>query len=244
MSQESPQTNSTEEKDQDDTSPWVVILGGNIMLIVGQDEMEIQAGSEFLGHISPFFRAMFSSNMEEGQALRDNTGSNSVPIKLPVDDPEAVYFGLQALYGADPESFNIPARTIRDISIFADKYDMTTRFLPMATLWLAAAPLTMDLPDRQAGWDLLVASYWFGLAKPFYIMSQFLLGTNIPLLEYALGLEDQNLGLRLALAIEQVRLANVYRGDEIGLCLDCFRTARTCDVQRQPGCRYEGRHLW
>lgn len=233
------------------------------MLIVGQDEMEIQAGSGFLGHISPFFRAMFSSNMEEGQALRENTGPNPVPIKLPVDDPAAVYFGLQALYGANPESFRIPARTIRDISIFADKYDMTTRFLPMATLWLAAAPSTMDLSDRQAGWDLLIASYWFGLAKPFYTMSQFLLRTNISLLEYALELEDQNLGLRLArksslrhaylcpstnkttiVAIEQVRLANAYRGDEIGLCLDCFRTAQTCYVERQPGCRYEGRHLW
>ncbi|KAI6777169.1 hypothetical protein HG530_001114 [Fusarium avenaceum] len=244
MSQESPQTTSAEEKDLDDTSPWVVIPGGNIMLIVGQDEMEIQAGSEFLGHISPFFRAMFSSNMEEGQALRKNTGPNPVRIKLPVDDPAAVYFGLQALYGANPESFRIPARTIRDISIFADKYDMTTRFLPMASLWLAVAPSSMDLPDRQAGWDLLIASYWFGLAKPFYMMSQFLLRTNISLLEYALELEDQNLGLRLALAIEQVRLANAYRGDEIGLCLDCFRTAQTCYVQRQPECRYEGRHLW
>lgn len=233
------------------------------MLIVGQNEMEIQAGSDFLGHISPFFRAMFSSNMEEGQALRESTGPNAVPIKLPVDDPAAVYFGLQALYGANPESFRIPARTIRDISIFADKYDMTTRFLPMATLWLAAAPSTMDLSDRQAGWDLLIASYWFGLAKPFYMMSQFLLRTNMSLLEYALELEDQNLGLRLArksslrhaylcpgtnkttiVAIEQVRLANAYRGDEIGLCLDCFRTAQTCYVQRHPECRYGGRHLW
>ncbi|KAH6949965.1 hypothetical protein DER45DRAFT_619702 [Fusarium avenaceum] len=244
MSQESPQTTSAEEKNQDDTSPWVVIPGGNVILVVGQDEMEIQAGSEFLGHISPFFRAMFSSNMKEGQALRDNTGPNPVPIKLPVDNFTAVYFGLQALYGADPESFDIPSGTIRDISIFADKYNMTTRFLPMATLWLAAAPSTMGLSDRQAGWNLLIASYWFGLAKPFYMMSQFLLRTNISLLEYALELEDQNLGLRLALAIEQVRLANAYCGDEIGLCLDCFRTAQTCYVQRQPECRYEGRHLW
>ncbi|KAG5662099.1 hypothetical protein KAF25_004338, partial [Fusarium avenaceum] len=198
MSQESPRATSGQEKDQDDTTPSVVIPGGNIMLIVGQDEMEIQAGSEFLGHISPFFRAMFSSNMEEGQAIRENTGPNPVPIKLPVDDPAA----------------------------------------------LADAPSTMDLSDRQAGWDLLIASYWFGLAKPFYMMSQYLLRTNISLLEYALELEDQNLGLRLALAIEQVRLANAYRGDEIGLCLDCFRTAQTCYVQRQPECRYGGRHLW
>ncbi|KAM0247787.1 hypothetical protein ACHAP5_003795 [Fusarium lateritium] len=182
--------------------------------------------------------------MKEGQAIRNHTGPEPIPIKLPVDDPAAVYFGLQALYGADPESFDIPARTVRDISILADKYDMTTRFMPMATMWLAAMPLTMNLPDQQAGWDLLVASYWFGLAKPFYKTSQFLLRTNISLLKFALDLENQNLGLRLALAIEQVRLANAYRNDEIGLCYGCFLIARESYVERQPGCPYESRHLW
>ncbi|KAM0201831.1 hypothetical protein ACHAPA_010982 [Fusarium lateritium] len=197
MSEESAQTTSGEQS-QEDTIPRVVIPNGNVMLVVGRNEIEIQTGSEFLARISPFFKAMFSSSMEEGQALRNHTGPEPIPIKLPVDDPAAVYFGLQALYGADPESFDIPARTVRDISILADKYDMTTRFMPMATMWLAATPLTMDFPDRQAVWDLLVASYWFGLAKPFYKMSQFLLRTNISLLEFALDLEDQNLGLRLA----------------------------------------------
>ncbi|KAJ4257346.1 hypothetical protein NW762_008464 [Fusarium torreyae] len=231
-------------KDEIEVQPWKVVEDGNLILVVGDDEIKIQVASGFLKHISPVFKAMLNSTMSEGQALRERTGDEPVEIKLPADEPRAVLHALRAQYGTDPGSLNISPRTIRDVAMFVDKYDMVVRFKPIGMLWLEMPPTTMDPPDRQAGWDLLAAAYWLDLSKPFYIMSQYFIRTNVPLLQYALDFPDENLGLRLALAIEQIRLANAYRNEEVGVCLDCFAQAQTSFVEKLPGCRYSGRHLW
>ncbi|KAM0555806.1 hypothetical protein ACHAPJ_006203 [Fusarium lateritium] len=235
---------SPAENEEIEVQPWKVVEDGDIILIVGDDETKIQVSSGFLKHISPVFKAMLNSNMSEGQALRDRTGNEPVEIKLPSDIPSAVLHALRAQYGTDPGSQNISPRTIRDVAMFVDKYDMVVRFKPIGMLWLEMPPTTMDPPERQAGWDLLAAAYWLDLSKPFYIMSQYFIRTNVPLLQYALEFPDENLGLRLALAIEQIRLANAYRHEEVGVCLDCFTKAEASFVEKLPGCRYSGRHLW
>ncbi|KAF4968764.1 hypothetical protein FSARC_3893 [Fusarium sarcochroum] len=232
------------ENEENEAQPWKVIDEGDLILVVGADETKIQVSSGFLKHISPVFRAMFNSNMSEGRAIRDRTGNDPVEVYLPADQPRAVLHALRAQYGTDPDSLNISTRIIRDVAMFVDKYDMVARFKPIGMIWLEMPPTTMDPPDRQAGWDLLAAAYWLDLSKPFYIMSQYFIRTNLPLLEYAVGLPDENLGLRLALAIEQIRLANAYRHEEVGVCLDCFTQATTSFVEKLPGCRYSGRHLW
>ncbi|KAM0444068.1 hypothetical protein ACHAQK_002820 [Fusarium lateritium] len=232
------------EMNEDSNMPWTVGPGGDIILVVGTGKIRISTNALFIQHISPVFKAMLRANMQEGNAVRNATDGVPVEIALPDDDPHAVLYGLRVQYGNDGSTFDIAPRIIRDVAIFADKYDLVQRFKPISYMWLGATPKTMNPADRQAGWDKLVAAYYLDSSKGFYLMSEYLLRTNISLLEYALGLPDENLGLRLALAIEQVRLANAYRNDDIGLCLSCFVKAKTCFVEAQPGCRYPSRHLW
>ncbi|KAF5574461.1 hypothetical protein FPCIR_13569 [Fusarium pseudocircinatum] len=99
------------------------------------------------------------------------------------------------------------------------------------------------LPHLQAGFDRLVASYWFDHGEGLFIMTQFFARTDIPLLEFTLELGDEPLGLRLALAIEELRLTNAYRNESIGLCLDCFVATTKTFVAQQPGCWRTRRHL-
>ncbi|KAF4996176.1 hypothetical protein FGRMN_4668 [Fusarium graminum] len=192
----------------DDTKPWVVIPSGDLMLVVGNTKIKILVDTSFMGHISPVFKAMLKPGMGEGNAVQVATGTAPVEIALPEDSPEAVLYGLRAQYGNDPSTIVISPRTIRDVAVFADKYDLVQRFKAVSCLWLAAAPETMDMVDRRAGWDMLTASYYFDNENAFYLMSKFFIEAHVSLLEYALETPDENLGLRLALAIEQVRFAN------------------------------------
>jgi hypothetical protein len=149
-------------------------------------------------HISPVFERMLALPMLEGEAVRSFDGTDPVAIELPAEQPGAMIIALRALYGSDPECLTAEPRDIRDVSVLADKYDMVLRFRPMAAIWLGYPAVTTSQPDHQAGWDLLVAAYLFRMEEEFFAISQFFLRTDIPLLEYALGTPDENLGLRLA----------------------------------------------
>ncbi|KAM0343391.1 hypothetical protein ACHAPU_008571 [Fusarium lateritium] len=186
------------EQVKDDTKPWVVIPGGDLMLVVGNTKTKILVNTSFMGDISPVFKAMLKPGMMEGNAVQASTGAVPAEIALPEDSPEAVLYGLRVQYGNDPSTLSFPPRTIRDVATFANKYDLVQRFKAISCLWLEAAPETMDVVDKQAGWDLLIASYLLDNEKGFYRMSKFLISTHVSLLEYALGTPDENLGLRLA----------------------------------------------
>ncbi|KAF5986146.1 hypothetical protein FBULB1_2576 [Fusarium bulbicola] len=231
-----------EAEEVEDLGSWTVVPGGEVML-VGARKVQILVSASFLSHVSVMFEKMFSGGMKEGNSLTNRVDGQQARIELIDDNPEATYHALKILYGSDPGSFKLPPRTIRYVSIFADKADMVQRFKPICSLWLETAPGSVDKPSIQAGFDLLVASYWFDHGEGFFIMSQFFVRTDIPLLEFALELGDEPLGLRLALAIEELRLANAYRNETIGLCLDCFVAATKTLVAQQPGCRQTRRHL-
>ncbi|KAF5613255.1 uncharacterized protein FSUBG_985 [Fusarium subglutinans] len=237
------QVAAQEAEEVEDLGPWTVVPGGDVMLVVGARKVQILVSASFLSHVSVMFEKMFSGGMKEGNSLTNRVDGQQARIELIDDNPEATYHALKILYGSDPGSFKLPPRTIRDVSIFADKADMVQRFKPICSLWLETAPGSVDKPSLQAGFDLLVASYWFDHGEGFFIMSQFFVRTDIPLLEFALELGDEPLGLRLALAIEELRLANAYRNETIGLCLDCFVAATKNFVAQQPGCRRTRRHL-
>ncbi|KAG5781914.1 hypothetical protein H9Q73_004411 [Fusarium xylarioides] len=170
MSTTANQVAAQEAETTEDLGPWTVVPGGDVMLIIGAKKVQILVSASFLSHVSVMFEKMFSD-----------------------DNPEAIYHALKILYGSDPGSFKLPPRTIRDVSIFADKADMVRRLKPICSLWLETAPGSVDRPHLQVGFDLLVASYWFDHGEGFFIMSQLFVRTDIPLLEFALELGDEPL---------------------------------------------------
>ncbi|KAF5713595.1 hypothetical protein FMUND_7835 [Fusarium mundagurra] len=198
MSTTANQVTAQEAEATEDLKPWTVVPGGDVMLIVGAKKVQVQVSASFLSHVSVMFEKMLSGGMKEGNSLTNRVDGEQARIELTDDNPEAIYHALKILYGSDPGSFKLPPRIIRDVSIFADKADMVQRFKPICSLWLETAPGSVDRPHLQAGFDLLVASYWFDHGEGFFIMSQFFVRTDIPLLEFALELGDEPLGFRLA----------------------------------------------
>ncbi|KAF5600798.1 hypothetical protein FPANT_2027 [Fusarium pseudoanthophilum] len=221
-----------------------IIPDGDVVLLLGKSRTAVEITASFLKHISPVFERMLTLPMLEGEAVRSFDGTEPVAIELPAEQPGAMIIALRALYGSDPECLSAEPRDIRDVSVLADKYDMVARFRPVAAIWLGFPAATTTQPNHQAAWDLLVAAYLFRMDREFFQISQFFIRTDVPVLKYALETHDEHLGLKLGMAIECVRLANFTNHVDIGLCLDCFSTAKESFVERQPGCRFTTRHLW
>ncbi|KAH7158554.1 hypothetical protein DER46DRAFT_576723 [Fusarium sp. MPI-SDFR-AT-0072] len=142
----------------EDLGPWTVVPGGDVMLVVGAKKVQILASASFLSHVSAMFEKMFSGGMKEVNSLVNRVDGQPTRIELPDDNPEAVYHGIQILYGSNPGSFTLPP-------------EPSEIYLSFQTKQTCTGPGTVDKSDLQAGFDLLVASYWFDYGEGFFIMS-------------------------------------------------------------------------
>ncbi|RSL69674.1 hypothetical protein CEP54_002190 [Fusarium duplospermum] len=66
-----------------------LIPDGDVILLVGSEQIKIQISSHLLCKTSPVFKTMLNSGFEEGRAFRERYNSPA-EIKLPDDSPEAV----------------------------------------------------------------------------------------------------------------------------------------------------------
>ncbi|KAF4968762.1 hypothetical protein FSARC_3891 [Fusarium sarcochroum] len=214
---------------------------GHVILVVGPQQGKIQVSSDFLKYISPVFRAMFNSLMSEGEALRNKVDGFPVEIVLSDDNPRALVLALRALYGADVSTKTIAVEEIQQIAIFADKYDIVERLGFAAACWLNVP--TSAITRAETAWTLLIAAYLLKRERAFLDTSKMLSSKwKGSLLKFALEAHDRDLGLRLAIAIEELRNYSMTKRQELGLCLDCFMHATDSFVLRQNGCKSSGMH--
>ncbi|KAK3647990.1 hypothetical protein LTR56_007690 [Elasticomyces elasticus] len=110
-------------------SPSGAIFGmpvGDIVLRVGDGQVEYGVSSAVLSHSSPVFKALFGPHFLEGQADRSNTQPRHVD--LPEDDPVGLEFLLSILHKPSPRrkypSINWPytPENMLALVVAADKY--------------------------------------------------------------------------------------------------------------------------
>ncbi|KAJ4257344.1 hypothetical protein NW762_008462 [Fusarium torreyae] len=214
---------------------------GDVVLVVGSGREKIQVSSHFLMFISPVFRAMFEAPMREGEALRNKADDSPFEIILSDDNPRAMRLALRVLYGSDAGTNGLPSEEVKNIAILADKYAMVERFKFAGLCWIR---FLLD-KDRSPGmcWNLLVAAYMLKLDNHFFSVSQAMIYNRGSLLKFAAELPQQDLGMRLGMAIEELRAARNDQNQHVGLCLDCFLHATESFTKKRDGCKFPERHL-
>ncbi|GKU04187.1 hypothetical protein FLAG1_06801 [Fusarium langsethiae] len=177
---------------------------GDVILAVGP-KVKIQVASDFLKHISPVFKAMFDSPMSEGEALRNKSPDSPITISLPEDRGEAMTRLLRILYGADDVELGFKA--FYNVIILADKYGMTERLKHFGSSWVRmdTDDNNSDLMYSQDCWEKLVISYILNDNSAFFKISFRLYTLARCVINQALELPDKMLGLKLALAIYELR---------------------------------------
>ncbi|KAM5366268.1 hypothetical protein ACJZ2D_010616 [Fusarium nematophilum] len=220
-----------------------IVLGGDVILVVGQESVKIQVTSDLLRQTSPVFKAMLDSEMKEGVMLRANN-EETTEIQLPKDNPSAVFHAYNVLYGIGLGSTELTPLEIQKIAILADKYAMTRRFTIPGHYWLPKfLRTTSSALSLQATWRMMTAAYWLELDEGFFDLTMKLVSlSKYPLLKYANHMEDKILGLKLALAIEEIRKSNTEK-QNMGICFHCFKHATEGFVKQGQDCQFPARHL-
>ncbi|WAO90389.1 Hypothetical protein NCS54_00781500 [Fusarium falciforme] len=224
-----------------------IIENGDVILVIGRDRVKIQLSSSFLCLVSPVFKAMLTSPMIEGQRLKER-GDKPVEYVLLDDSAEAALHAFKSLYGSDPQMLNLNPDEILQVAMFVDKWGLAERFQFAAMHWTMSPRANSYKPStRDDAWKLLLASYWFRYAPGFSNLS-FWMVVELPghsLCEQVNKTEDRELGLSIALGIEELRRVRVNRITETGngLCLHCFLTKPDDFIMRQPSCPIPRQHI-
>ncbi|KAJ0157016.1 Uncharacterized protein HZ326_0720 [Fusarium oxysporum f. sp. albedinis] len=203
-----------------------IITDGDVILVVGPSQHKIQVPSHFLKHISPVFRAMLDATMKEGEALANKCNDDApVEIVLPEDKEQPLAQVLHTLYGSDPSARRFSKGEVKEIAILAEKISEITKHV----------------------WNTLVVAYILKIDWAFFDITKAILQTRTSLLKFIGSFHDKHTGLRLGMAIEELRstyLAMMARSrTEMGLCLFCFSHATESFTQQRAGCSYPDRHF-
>ncbi|RSL69675.1 hypothetical protein CEP54_002191 [Fusarium duplospermum] len=209
---------------EEDEVPFLreIIPGGDVILVVGPRKSKIQLSSHLLRTTSPVFNAMLGPNFKEGTLLRESQGP--VEIALPDDNAQALYNVYSTLYGGHPDVNNLSVDEIYDISILAQKYDLVDRLMFGCEAWFRT--INKDTYGSiEEDWKMLLAAYWLRSGLGFRNASRMLIqAEHEPLYKHGMETSDQVLGLRLCLAVQEVRMAGYTA---LGLCLSCFEDPET-----------------
>ncbi|KAF4968763.1 hypothetical protein FSARC_3892 [Fusarium sarcochroum] len=216
----------------------IIIPEGNIILVVGPQELRVQVSSHLLCLASPVFDAMLNSNFAEGTKLRES-GGEPVEIVLPEDNGRAVLHALKTLYGADPAMLQLKPKEIQELAFMADKYDMASRFALAGTAWTSFVP-----KNAEDCWNLMTAAYWLGLHTGFHNLSRVFISKmeHNDVFRLANETPDETLGLKLGiLLLRRAEVQNLPRPVG-GLCLNCFCKAKDDALGMEPDCPFQENH--
>ncbi|KAF5245542.1 hypothetical protein FANTH_7294 [Fusarium anthophilum] len=226
---------------------------GDVLLVVGLSQHKIQVSSHFLKLISPVFRAMLDAPMKEGNGLADGSDHDDpIEIILPEDKEQPMDQVLRTLYSSDPSATKFSVSEAKEIAILAEKYGMVERLQVFASFWLLKATKT-DSEDSEVtedDWNTLVVAYTLKVDWAFFAVTKGIRPKNTSLLKFINRFHDKHIGLRLGMAIEELRNTHFklerdfrYRIEkEMGLCLFCFSHATGSYTQQCAGCSYPERH--
>ncbi|KAM0406048.1 hypothetical protein ACHAPZ_002803 [Fusarium culmorum] len=185
---------------------------------------------------------MLDGPMSEGEALRNKPPNSPITISLPGDNPVAMLRLLRILYGAG--DLDLTFKELYDAIILTDKYGMTDRLKHFGLGWVR-----MDVDDNhpfdtdvREYWEKLVISEMLDDNMAFFQISCRLSQLSASLLDWALDLPDQVLGLKLALAIDELRDDNEEEDYRMGLCLYCFKTVKNNFIDKQNECVFNDFH--
>ena len=139
-------------------APVVVDSSGDVILVVGEEALNIQVSSHVLGLASTVFKAMFKSNFQEGYRI-NVTKESPVSILLPEDDPAAVSLTCKILHHQIDHTLENPSLPLLSkLANFCDKYDCIRSIRPLAHQWIQRHLSKMPLGKFEAP---LVLSYMF-----------------------------------------------------------------------------------
>ncbi|KAM0555808.1 hypothetical protein ACHAPJ_006205 [Fusarium lateritium] len=186
---------------------------------------------------------MLEAPMREGEALRNKADDSPVEIILSDDNPRAMRLALRVLYGSDAGTNGLPSEEVKNIAILADKYAMVGRFKFAGSYWIRF--LLDKNPSPEICWNLLVAAYMLRLDNHFFSVSQVMINPRGSLLKFAAELPQRDLGMRLGMAVEELRAAHTHRHKVVrmGLCLDCFLNATESFTKKRDACKFLERRL-
>lgn len=147
---------STEQNTRNDDA-----LDMDCLLIVGPDEIEIQANSLFLSAASKPFRAIFSPEWRHDDDVEDQDGLVKIP--LPEDDPSALRLICAVIQHQNhliPNSLS--ANTVLSIAVTADKYDCLRALKFASESWFHVSRIPV-----QDMFILAAAAFLFDSATAF-----------------------------------------------------------------------------
>lgn len=137
----------------------------DIVLVVGEDQVQIYAASQILCMASKPFSKMLGPHFKEGQP---HTTFTKKEIPLPADQPSAIRIMCDIIHHQIDGTGPVPtAAELCDLAIVADKYDCTRATGLAAKAWIQP---TSAHDTRDLGLLLISASI-HALPEAFYKIS-------------------------------------------------------------------------
>jgi hypothetical protein len=155
---------NSEEDKEDGVADTDIAPDGDVVLIVGAENVRLRVYSQHLRTASKIFSAMFGSSWSEGQRI---SRESPTEVPLPADDADAMRTICCIIHHRNdlvvPEA--LTQRAILEIAIAVDKYDLTIA-LKHASSELVMTQLGSGLKMEPVG-HLLAAAYLFDNTKAF-----------------------------------------------------------------------------
>ncbi|CAK3817682.1 btb poz [Lecanosticta acicola] len=146
----------------------MVDLGGDLALIVGQDDSQIriQVSKAHLSFASSYFKTLLGPRFMEGSAAEAGKA-----LVLKDDDPEAFTVLMKILHMRHDLKTPMAADELLALAVVADKYGFTQALkLPSKALFP-----NLIKPSYREVFDLTSAAYLFGHSSLFYEFTKTLL---------------------------------------------------------------------
>jgi hypothetical protein len=140
-------------------------LDWDIVLVVGEDQVQIHASSQLLCMASKPFSKMLGPHFKEGQP---HAASTEKKIPLPADKPSAIRIMCNIIHHQIDGTGPVPtAAELCDLAIVADKYDCTRATGLAARAWMQPT-FAHDTSDLGL---LLISASIYALSEAFYKIS-------------------------------------------------------------------------
>ena len=172
---------STKRKRADTVTVETIKSGGDVTLLVGEDEdcVGLLVSSTWLSSTSPVFQAMLEGRFSE--AVTTRSAESPQELFLPHDDPSGIR-DLCAFIHHNVELINTPwsIDRILELAIAMDKYDCTSPLqLQTQALLLEYLDGNTDASDPEEAGSVLAAAWLFEDRRAFNIITQRLIQSYI-----------------------------------------------------------------